>query len=49
MAIILFIENYANINGYPQLGRGASIKGADILLSTGITKTKIFDIYIAMR
>ena len=44
--IILFIENFANINGYPQPGRGASVKSADILLSTDITKAKIFETYI---
>ena len=36
--IITFIENYANLNGYPQPGSVASIKNSEIMLSTETNK-----------
>ena len=45
-SIITFIENYANLYGYPQPGRVSSIKNAEILLFTEITKNSVFKLYI---
>jgi hypothetical protein len=45
-SIITFIENYAYLYGYPQPGRVSSIKNAEILLSTEITKNSVFELYI---
>ena len=45
-SIITFIENYANLSGDPQPGRVSSIKNAEILLSTEITKNCVFNLYI---
>ncbi len=39
--ITLFVENYSENNGYPQPGRGATIRKAEIFLSCDTTKLAV--------
>ena len=45
--VITFIENFANLHGFPHPGRVSSIRNADILLASDITKNSIFKLYIS--